>query len=85
MRMGYRTIPVIGWDPHDEHIGVERASTHNTFKQYDDLVSFQNQFYVDQVFTKFAVFRHEKVNSIIDQNFYRLIEYMYFKVWESGI
>ena len=49
MRMGYRTIPVIGWDPYDEHIGVERASTHNTFKQYDDLVSFQNQFYVDQV------------------------------------
>merc|ERR1712227_240996 len=21
MRMGYRTIPFIGWDPHDEHIG----------------------------------------------------------------
>ena len=49
MRMGYRTIPFIGWDPHDEHIGVERASTHNTFKQYEDFASVQNQFYVDQV------------------------------------
>ena len=49
MRMGYKTIPFFGLDPHDTHEEFELGRLQNHFQQFSYHASIQNQFYVDQV------------------------------------
>merc|ERR1719454_510495 len=49
MRMGYKNIPIIGWDPHEYHDEFNNAKYTSAFRPENPVAAAHNEFYIDRI------------------------------------